>query len=87
MEHMKVLLISTKRNIYGMVKIIYKSITMSLIDTIDADDSNSRGYYIIEFNSVPYTLQENAIIDVRLLESSEIFANWIHFSPVIANFI
>ena len=39
---------------------------------IDSDDSTCHGYYIIRFNSPPYTLQADLVIDGQVILPNEI---------------
>ena len=53
--------------------------------SIDSDDKNTHYYYLVGFTSTSYTLQGNTSVGDKLLESGEIVANEIYFSPYISH--
>ena len=58
-----------------MVQNTAKNIQFGSIGAIDVYDKHTHGYYMVEFTSLPYTLQENKTIDGQIINASELVAN------------
>lgn len=58
-----------------MVKSISQLILVVSIGEIYADYKISYGYYLVEFTSLPFTLQENMTIDGKVLDLGKIVVN------------
>ena len=60
-NHLKIVL-------YVLVNNTAKIIQVGSIGFIDADDRHSHGFYMVEFISSPYNLQENKTIDRKWID-------------------
>ena len=77
--------ISSKFVLDGFVKNTAQTIKVGSTGAVDSDDKNSYRYYIDEFSSSPYILQENKTIYGRFIESGELVFNGRYFSIAIAH--
>ena len=61
--------------LYGVFNNTARTIQVGSIGAIYTDNRHSHGYYMVEFTSFPYTLQENKTIDGQIINASELVAN------------
>ena len=52
---------------------------------INTDDPKTDGYYIVQFKSDPYTLQDTIDVDGQILEKGEVVCDARYFSPAMEN--
>ena len=56
-----------------------RTIKFGSIVAINADNRHYNGYYMVEFTSSPYTIQQNKTIDEKFIKSGELVSNGMYF--------
>ena len=59
----------------GLTKNMSSKIIVGNIEAISTNNTNTEGYYLVQFDSVPYTLQEDTTIDGIELLAGAIVCN------------
>ena len=67
----------------GSINNSVKNIQAMSIGNIGAYDKQSNGYYMVEFSSSSYTLQEYKTIDRQIIKPDELISNGRYFNSTV----